>query len=102
MGEVSTQDHCRLIDGEATRDGCIGGVLVYNANTPPRGTPMSITPALKTATFTLRMDPCVKRQAERAAQSERRSLASLIEVLLLEHCQRQRQARAAAAGEVRP
>jgi hypothetical protein len=54
---------------------------------------MSISPALKTATFTLRMDPRIKREAERAAVNERRSLASLIEVLLLEHCRQQRQAR---------
>jgi hypothetical protein len=55
---------------------------------------MSITPALKSTTFTLRMDPRIKREAERAAGNERRSLASLIEVLLIQHCQQQRQARA--------
>jgi hypothetical protein len=40
----------------------------------------------KTTQFTMRMDPEVKEAAEQAAALDRRSLASLIEILLTEHC----------------
>ncbi|GGI19150.1 hypothetical protein GCM10008066_17640 [Oxalicibacterium faecigallinarum] len=46
----------------------------------PRG-----KPKLKTATMTLRVEPEVKVVAELAAQRERRSVTSLIEVLILAH-----------------
>jgi hypothetical protein len=39
----------------------------------------------KTTQFTMRMDPEVKEPAEQAAALDRRSLASLIEILLTEH-----------------
>jgi hypothetical protein len=41
----------------------------------------------KTATMTLRVDPKIKAAAERAAELDHRSLTSLIEVLILKHCQ---------------
>ena len=40
----------------------------------------------KTETLSLRMDPDVKQAAERAAAQDRRSLSSLIEILLIAHC----------------
>ncbi len=40
----------------------------------------------KTTHFTMRMDPEVKEAAEKLAAEDRRSLASLIEVLLTERC----------------
>jgi hypothetical protein len=40
----------------------------------------------KTTQFTMRMDPEVKEAAEEAAALDRRSLASLIEILLTDHC----------------
>lgn len=42
----------------------------------------------KTTAFTMRMDPEVKEAAEKVAADERRSLASLIEVLLIEICKK--------------
>ena len=47
----------------------------------PRG-----RPKIKTATMTLRVDPEIKAAAEKAAALDRRSLTSLIEVLLVAHC----------------
>lgn len=44
-------------------------------------------PKVKTATLTLRLDPQVKAAAEAAAIRERRSMTSLIEVLILNHCE---------------
>lgn len=41
----------------------------------------------KTATMTLRVDPRIKAAAERAAELDRRSVTSLIEVLILKHCE---------------
>jgi hypothetical protein len=41
---------------------------------------------LKTATVNIRIDPVLKEAAERAAETERRTLTSLIEFLLTEHC----------------
>ena len=40
----------------------------------------------KITQFTMRMDPDVKVAAEQAAANDRRSLSSLIEVLLINHC----------------
>jgi hypothetical protein len=40
----------------------------------------------KTTNFFMRMDPEVKEAAEKVAAEDRRSLASLIEVLLTERC----------------
>jgi hypothetical protein len=37
--------------------------------------------------YTMRMDPEVKQAAEKAAVQDRRSLSSLIEVLLIRYCQ---------------
>ena len=42
----------------------------------------------KTTAFTMRMDPEVKEAAEKVAFDERRSLASLIEILLIEICKK--------------
>ena len=45
-------------------------------------------PKLKTAVMTLRVEPEIKIAAEAAARRERRSVTSLIEVLLLDYCNR--------------
>jgi hypothetical protein len=47
---------------------------------------MSLMTQRKTAQFFMRMDPDVKVAGEKAAAQERRSLASLLEVLLIEYC----------------
>jgi len=52
---------------------------IYNADMS-RG-----KPKLKTATMTLRIEPKVKKVAELAAQKDRRSVANLIEILVLAH-----------------
>lgn len=39
----------------------------------------------KTATLNLRIEPAIKEAAERAAAAQRRSLTSLVELLLVEH-----------------
>jgi hypothetical protein len=44
-------------------------------------------PKLKTATMTLRLDPRIKAAAEAAAVRAHRSMTSLIEVLILNHCE---------------
>lgn len=44
-------------------------------------------PKVKTATMTLRLDPRIKAAAEAAAVREHRSMTSLIEVLILNHCE---------------
>jgi hypothetical protein len=41
----------------------------------------------KTVAYTMKMDPQVKAAAEQAAAADRRSLAALIEVLLIGHCE---------------
>lgn len=43
-------------------------------------------PKVKTATKTLRLDPKIKAAVEAAAEQEHRSITSLIEVLILNHC----------------
>lgn len=47
---------------------------------------ISRRPKVKTATLTVRLDPKIKAAAEAAAVREHRSLTSLLEVLILEHC----------------
>ena len=42
----------------------------------------------KTTMFTMRMDPEVKEAAEKVAADDRRSLSSLIEILLIEICKK--------------
>jgi hypothetical protein len=42
----------------------------------------------KTTQFTMRMDPEVKEAAEKGAAADRRSLASLIEILLIDYCKK--------------
>ncbi len=49
----------------------------------PRGKPKT-----KTAVMTLRVSPQVKAAAELAAERDHRSVTSLIEVLILDHCRR--------------
>ena len=46
----------------------------------------STRPKVKTATMTLRVDPKIKAAVEAAARREHRSITSLIEVLILNHC----------------
>jgi hypothetical protein len=43
-------------------------------------------PKVKTVTMTLRVDPRIKAAVEAAAQRDHRSMTSLIEVLILNHC----------------
>jgi hypothetical protein len=43
----------------------------------------------KTAQINMRIDPELKEAAERAAADDRRSLSSLIEKLLTDHCRNQ-------------
>jgi hypothetical protein len=47
----------------------------------PRGQPKT-----KTAVMTLRVEPQIKAAAKLAAKHERRSVTSLVEVLILNHC----------------
>jgi predicted HicB family RNase H-like nuclease len=47
----------------------------------PRGKPKT-----KTAVMTMRVSPQVKAAAEIAAQHEHRSVTSLVEVLIINHC----------------
>lgn len=53
--------------------------MLYNTFMP-RG-----KPKLKTAVMTLRIEPQIKAVAELAAKQDRRSVTSLIEVLVLAH-----------------
>ncbi len=46
---------------------------------------MAIT---KTATLTIRVDPSLKEALRAAAQEEHRSIANMIEVMILEHCEK--------------
>lgn len=45
-------------------------------------------PKIKTALLTLRVEPLVKIAVELAAKRDRRSVTSLIEVLILNYCER--------------
>ena len=44
-------------------------------------------PAKKTATLNLRIDPGIKEAVKEAADSEHRSVANFIELLIREHCE---------------
>jgi hypothetical protein len=57
--------------------------------------------AQKTALFSLRMKPELKQRAEKAAAEESRSLSSLIEVLLADHCRQQEDIKRVLKGVVR-
>jgi hypothetical protein len=46
---------------------------------------MAIT---KTATLTIRVDPSLKEALRAAAQAEHRSIANMVEVMILEHCEK--------------
>ena len=48
--------------------------------------PTSRRPKVKTATLTVRIDPKIKAAAEAAAEQDHRSLTSLLEVLIVNHC----------------
>jgi hypothetical protein len=58
----------------------------YNHEANRLNTMASQRPKVKTATMTLRVDPKIKAAAEAAAEREHRSITSLIEVLILNHC----------------
>lgn len=45
-------------------------------------------PKLKTAIMNLRVEPRIKSAAEKAAKKAHRSVTSLIEVLVLEYCEK--------------
>ena len=42
----------------------------------------------KTATLTIRVEPNLKEALRTAAQSEHRSIANMIEVMIREHCEK--------------
>ena len=42
----------------------------------------------KTATLTFRIDPALKEALRTAAEREHRSIANMVEVLILDHCGR--------------
>lgn len=42
----------------------------------------------KTATLTLRIEPSVKEVLRATAQEEHRSIANMVEVMILDYCQR--------------
>ena len=42
----------------------------------------------KTATLTLRLDPALKEALRNAADQEHRSLANMVEVMILDYCDR--------------
>ena len=42
----------------------------------------------KTATLTFRIDPGLKEALRTAAQQEHRSIANMVEVLIMDHCKR--------------
>jgi hypothetical protein len=42
----------------------------------------------KSTTLTFRIDPCLKEALRTAAQQEHRSIANMVEVLILEYCGR--------------
>ena len=42
----------------------------------------------KTATLTLRIEPTLKSALKHAAESEHRSIANMVEVLIRDHCNR--------------
>lgn len=44
--------------------------------------------ASKTATLTLRIDPAIKEALRTAALREHRSIANMVEVLIMDYCER--------------
>ncbi len=42
----------------------------------------------KTATLTIRVDPGLKEALRAAAQAEHRSIANMVEVMILDHCEK--------------
>jgi len=54
--------------------------------------------AQKTETVTVRIEPAVKALLKLAAQQDRRSLANMIEVMILDYCERRSIEPPAAAG----
>lgn len=42
----------------------------------------------KTTTLTFRIDPCLKKALRVAADREHRSIANMVEVLILDYCKR--------------
>lgn len=50
---------------------------------------MTPRPKRKTAVLSLRVAPPVKAAAQRAAERDNRSVASFIEVLILNHCKKE-------------
>lgn len=44
-------------------------------------------PAKKTTTLNLRVDPTIKEAIREAANRDHRSIANMIEVLILKHCE---------------
>jgi hypothetical protein len=50
--------------------------------------PMSFMVGRKTSNFFMRMDPVIKEVAEKAAAGDRRSLAALVEMLLIDYCKK--------------
>lgn len=48
----------------------------------------SIMATTKTATLTIRVEPNLKEALRSAAQAEHRSISNMIEVLILEHCEK--------------
>lgn len=55
----------------------------------------------KTATLTLRLDPTLKDALRNAAEQEHRSLANMIEVMILDYCGRHGHAVPNAAQETK-
>ena len=55
----------------------------------------------KTATLTLRIEPALKDALKHAAESEHRSIANMVEVLIRDHCSRRGIAVEAASKESR-
>jgi len=45
-------------------------------------------PVNKTATLTLRIEPNLKEALRNAAEKERRSIANMVEVMILSYCER--------------
>jgi len=72
--------HFRL----AKRD--CGVILQYAVH--PQLTWEAVMAVNKTATLTLRIEPSVKEVLRAAAQEEHRSIANMVEVMILDYCQR--------------
>lgn len=55
----------------------------------------------KTATLTLRLDPTLKEALRNAAEREHRSLANMVEVMILDYCGRHDHTVPSAAEETK-